>query len=408
MLKFFNQSAPQKIIFIIILVAIAFFKMHLVKLDYYDVSKFNNVDEQYYMKYAVQVSDSGIKSFPEMVKIYTNDEARHTCPHPLRVLYIIISSFCLNIFHSNDLRPLYYMSTLFSLLYLALIYFLGKNLFSNKIGTVGLLFAFSSPLILAMGRTALQESTVNFFIAASLLLFYLMIKNPKQPLLTLFFAISFICAILVKETSALFLPFFIIYGFLYKYYFKASILIIKSILILFSAIVAVIVVWAMASGGLSNAIKLFKIIGISPLTNDYAVLYGSGPWYRYLVDYLVLSPWVLILALGYIYYCLIDKKLTPANLYLILFFVYTLITFNFFTKNVRYVIFLDIPIRLLASLALIEMSQRFIKKYSTVFLITITCIIVVSDFMVFNAIFVKGGVYDPVSYFLLKEVHIVP
>ena len=49
--------------------------------------------------------------------------------------------------------------------------------------------------------------------------------------------------------------------------------------------------WLFAAGDLGTLLQVVRGIVSSPAENAYAKLLGLGPWYRYLLDYLVLSPW---------------------------------------------------------------------------------------------------------------------
>ena len=79
----------------------------------------------------------------------------------------------------------------------------------------------------------------------------------------------------------------------------------------------------------------------------YAILTGDGPWYRYLVDLLLVSPVILLLALGAIFRLDRSKK---AELYLSIFIGATyLVMCNVkYGMNLRYANMWDMPLRFLA------------------------------------------------------------
>jgi 4-amino-4-deoxy-L-arabinose transferase-like glycosyltransferase len=153
---------------------------------------------------------------------------------------------------------------------------------------------------------------------------------------------------------------------------------------------------------------MIKIILSSPAHNEYAILFGSGPWFRYLIDYMLLSPWVLILSSGFIFWHLASKEHDERVVYFLLAFVVLFFSLNFFTKNVRYVMVLDTPMRLFSVLMLKKLfDARFPKR---AFLLISVCVaaIAVFDCLNFYNLFVRGDIYDPVSYWLLKIEHIIP
>ncbi len=67
-------------------------------------------------------------------------------------------------------------------------------------------------------------------------------------------------------------------------------------------------------GSIATTIKIYLLLVSKASVLPYAIATGDGPWYRYLIDLMVMSPVVLILALGAIFALrLVDK----APLYLL-------------------------------------------------------------------------------------------
>ena len=62
--------------------------------------------------------------------------------------------------------------------------------------------------------------------------------------------------------------------------------------------VLALVVWVVAAGSFASVRRLVEIVLASPATNAYALRFGGGPWWRYLVDFLALSPVPTLLGLA--------------------------------------------------------------------------------------------------------------
>jgi len=69
-----------------------------------------------------------------------------------------------------------------------------------------------------------------------------------------------------------------------------------------------VVVLIFLAGGFAELFHTYQLSVSKNLHLRYAVLTGDGPWYRYLVDLLLVSPIVLILALGAVFNLTRAKK----------------------------------------------------------------------------------------------------
>jgi len=169
------------------------------------------------------------------------------------------------------------------------------------------------------------------------------------------------------------------------------------------------IIYVLLSGGLSNFIDLAKTIVFHTLTNEYTLAYGSGPWFRYIIDFMLVSPWTVILCIGYIFYLVQNiNKSDSKDIYFLTILLALFILYNLFTKNLRFVIILNLPIRLFSLLMLYKLITIKKEKIKLTIKASIVLLICVTDFMTFNHIFVKRKVYDPVSTLLLGARKMIP
>src|SRR3989441_8480581 len=98
----------------------------------------------------------------------------------------------------------------------------------------------------------------------------------------------------------------------------------------------------------------------------YAILTGDGPWYRYLVDLLLVSPIVLILALGSIFR--LDRTKKP-ELYMSIFIAasYLVMCNVKYGMNLRYANMWDMPLRFLAFSSLFTLVTP-LRRYQNIVL----------------------------------------
>ena len=366
----------------------------------------NQADEGYYLHYAKYISDNGIAHLPELFKFYLGDKANWAYPNPFRIGFIIISALFVKVF-GNSFFSLSLLSIFSFFAFLLTNFHFIKKYFNERIALLTVALLAFSPLNMAMARRALMDSTSNLFICLAVWLFLDSLKEYRF-LKTLLFVLVYSAAILIRENSMLLSIFFLAYIFFRSNVLKANkartIDMLSSTLIPF---LAVGIIYILAAGGVSQVITTAKIILSSPKTNLYAINFGSGPWFRYLIDFMLLSPWVLLLFIGFIfYYSMKDKEQEEVN-YLLFFFLSSIIIFSFFTKNIRYLIFLDMPMRLFAILMLNELIKRIFRDRSASILIILVMAIVCFDYANFYVLFIHQGIYDPVSYWLLQAQHII-
>ena len=108
-----------------------------------------------------------------------------------------------------------------------------------------------------------------------------------------------------------------------------------------------VAILANAAGGLEALCNVYLIGVPKNLHLEYAILTGDGPWYRYLLDLLTVSPLVLVLAFGRI---LQVKRSDHALVFLLVYIAasYVLMANVKYGLNLRYATIWDLPIRVLA------------------------------------------------------------
>jgi len=365
-----------------------------------------SVDEGYYLKYATYITEKGISGFPDLFKDYIQNKHNWLFPNPLRIGFITLSSIWLKLFGCSFLN-LAYLSLFSFLIFLIISFYFVEKYFGRKTAFLFTILSAISPLNMAMARRALMDSTANLFMACTIWIFLESLRE-KKGYKTALFVIIFAITILIKESSVLLCPFFILYLLVRRGVFKKPLRLIDFLSTTLFPFILVGAIYLLAAGGASSVITTLKIIMNSPRFNEYAILYGSGPWFRYLIDFILLSPWTCILAISFVLYYITGSKWQEEVLYLILLSITLVLLFAFLTKNARYLIILDMPIRLFTVLMLNELTQRLFKNKSYTILFVLVIIISLIDYSYFNNLFNSQGIYDPTTFQLLRAEHIIP
>lgn len=372
-----------------------------------DVEFAEKADEGYYLRYADEISTHGLTEFRNLFTQYIENKSHWFFPNPLRIGFFLVASAWINIF-DKSFFALSYLSFLCYLLFIITnFHFCRKHFGEEKAIFLSLLIAFS-PLNMGMSRRALADSAVTLFLALSMWLFLEMLREDKNFKKKGAFLLIFSFSILMKETCALLIAPFLIFIIAYDINTEGKIKSQNIIFTIFPLVIAFLV-YIILSGSLGKTIEVIKIILQSPGSNEYALRYGAGPWFRYIIDFMLLSPCTLILSIGYIF-C-IAKNWDLINWNKLFFLTILLVLFcilNFFTKNLRYVMILDMPIRLFSIFMIYRLiPEKVNDNLRRIALATIILLICVTDYFTYKNIFVINSVYDPVSIWLLGYRNII-
>lgn len=365
-------------------------------------------DEGHYLGYAKYISDNGIKSYPKLFEEVVKNKDYWIWPSPLRVGYFLLSGVWLKIFGSS-FRSLANLSFVCYILFLLISLYFSKRYFGKGIATLFVLLLAFSPLAMAMAKRALSDSTGNLFTIFSIWLF-LHFLSEKKVLNFILFLIFYVYSILIREQSILLICFFALFFLIYKYIYKRDIRGIYFSGIILVPSFTVGLVWLISSQSLGNLISMIKITRALPAINEYSVVFCRGPWFRYIIDYFLISPLTTILALAFIVYALINREIFrdyKISYFIILFLVLYLLLSSFdYNKNIRYAMSLDMIIRLFTVFILKEIFKK--SKFMADFVFFIVLFLCLNDYLNFMELFCHKNIYDPVSFTLLKARSFIP
>lgn len=363
-------------------------------------------DEGYYLRCATHIAQKGISGFPDIFKVYFENPQHQITQNPLRVGYIILASIWLKLLGYSFLN-LALLSLFFYCVFLIIAFYFAKKYFKERIALLFLILLAFSPLNLAMARRALIDSAVNLFNFLSIWLFWENLKE-RRSYKTILFILIYAFAILIKEGSVLLSVFFLLCILSRKAIFKKAIKWADFLFDMFFSFSIAAIVYIGLTGGVNQLFNAAISVLTSPKVNSYAIIFCSGPWFRYLLDFMLLSPWVCILAISFSVNYILKLDWQEETFYLLIFSIFSLFLYSFFIKNIRYLIFLNIPMCLFAVLMLDELVKRTFKHRGSIALLVLILGISLIDYSTFYYLFVKLAIYDPVSYWLLRAAHIIP
>ncbi|NQU39449.1 MAG: glycosyltransferase family 39 protein [Lentisphaerae bacterium] len=339
---------------------------------------------------------------------WANDEYLRQGPLPFRVAFIGVGAACCHVL--GEYTPFGFALVSFAggLLLLLASLLLARRWMRGTAGMVvaGLLCGVS-PLAMGLSRRALQDS--GFAALVILALWSLDCFLEKR-----------------RGRDALMLSVILFLGFMTK---ESMLFIYPLLLLLFfikgghrgshglgGLAAAVILPPLAALGVMVHVAGSFRVLYATYATYShmqhiipYALAYQRGPWFRYLVDFLLISPVVMLMAIpgvkaknGFIEH---DRYALCALL------VTGVAVFSCLPlMNLRLVLFLDTPLRILAAGGIVALGCRWGKTPRQGVWIAggLAAIVALLDLSQFYIIFIRAGSYDPVTAQLIKALGFMP
>lgn len=367
-------------------------------------------DEGYYLRYMSEVGTRGLGALPGQFEFYLGNEQNWIFPPPSRVGFTLACAAWSQLFGAS-LRSLSYLSLASHLALIIVSFAFAQRWFTTtRAVLIAALIGFST-LHLGLARTALTDVFVSLAQIAAIGMFVEYIRDPTRWLRAVGFALVFAFAMLTKEIAVLLAIPFALYAALERWYVRRDIPVGRTLAILIAPGVACVLGWVLAAGSASTVFHVMKIVLTSPSTNVYAQQFGSGGWFRYPVDEILMAPWPALLGLAGVSLAIWRWRERGANsleLALALIYVAQLGVLSFFTKNLRYVAVLEFPLRVLAVGVLWEVCGAARSKYGRVACAVAVALVCALSWLDFRTLWLEFGMYDPVTGALVISREMAP
>ena len=338
----------------------------------YPTAAFTGVgfDEHLYQRYVVLLNAKGLGAYPAICEYFIEEQTKPGICElpPTRFLYIFCGSVWSQLFGPGGLDqpgPVANAAALSALKSVACLFavltLLPSALFARRLrgdgamlGTLALMcFA---PVQIHLAQHRMIDGFFAFWALTSLWLLWENLRAPNHAGWLAGLTACLACMVMTKENA--FFVFVALGGVLgLNRWGQWGTVTPKLLLCMIAGPLAGLAVLIMLAGGTDNFIHIYKLLVSKAQTLEYAIRTGDGPWYRYFVDYLLVSPIVLILAIGASFS--VARESRPL-LYLLAFMAcsYVLMCNVQYGMNLRYTTIWDMPLRLLAFAQLAELTRR--------------------------------------------------
>jgi 4-amino-4-deoxy-L-arabinose transferase-like glycosyltransferase len=362
-------------------------------------------DEGLYRGYVTDLINHGVTSYPDFAEHYveTQQKLPAVILPPTRFLYIFSSYLWHQVTGADALLSLHRVSCLFSILLL----FASAAFTWRLAGPLWALGVFAlmscAPTQIHMAQHALIDGFFAFWATLCLWLLWENLRRPNDPLRLSLFGVSLALMVLTKE-NALFAYVGLLALLGANRWLRFGTITRTLLLVTVAGPLLGLVTLIFLCGSAETFVMTYRLVVSKASVLPYAIATGDGPWYRYLVDLLLASPLIFLLAWAAIFRL---KFVDKAPLFLLGFVVatYLLMCNVRYGMNLRYTNMWDLPLRYLALGCIADVSRDLKRRELVIVLsVVVLCAIDLRQYYIF---FVQGGLYELVTAGLLRALQIL-
>ena len=363
-------------------------------------------DENLYRQYVNEVIRGGLWNYPDIVDRYIEVQKTLTGSilPPMRFLYIFTAYLWHCVLGTEPLPALHDVASFFSVLSLLL-----ATAFAWRLKGAGCALGVAAlmacaPMQLHMSQHALVDGFFAFWAVFTLWMLWENLRAPRAWRWLIPYTLGLALMVTTKENAAfvfigvlavLALNRWLQYGTVTRELLACTVIgpLLGFVVLVFLA------------GDLETLRTTYTLSVSKNYQLTYAIMTGDGPWHRYLVDLLLVSPVVLLLALGAL--CRLNREQKP-ELFLAVFLGATyLVMCNLkYGMNLRYANMWEMPLRVLAFSQLAAWI-RPVSRQRIVLMTAIVAAICALEFRQYIILAVNFPLYELVSEGLLRALNIL-
>ncbi len=354
-------------------------------------------DEHGYMVFVKQIESAGLWNYDAVVRVYVERQYKlqEAVVPATRLGFLVPAALAAEWFHLRAFDALHATTAIAGVLLLLLCalfaYRMGGAI--PMLGTTALVA--TAPLQIYLCQRAMIDGYFAFWAVAALWLAWENLQRPRHAGWLIAYALSLTILVLTKENAAFFV-FAIFATFLLNGLLRVGTVTphLLAATIIGPAIAVLLLIGLI--GGLSEAVRFYLMFVEKSRTNFYSIVAQDGPWYRYAVDFVLVSPAIVAFACGRVFQL---RRSARSEVFLFAFLALILIAMSSVTygMSLRYAAFCDIPLCWLAchqALALGRRLPTIRPALATLVLFLVLSAIGINQYVRF---FVRGKVYDPIT-----------
>ena len=390
------------------LIAVALIGLAGIGLRVYPSAGFKGIgyDEGLYRGYVNNLISYGLGSYPEFAEHYVERQEKLPAAilPPTRFLYIFSAYLWHQVTGAEALAALHHVSCLFSILLFFVAAAFAWRLAGTAMGLAVLALMACAPTQIHMAQHALIDGFFAFWATLCLWCLWENLRRPNDALRLSLFGVCLALMVMTKE-NALFAYVGLLALIGMNRWLRFGRVTRSLLLVTVVGPLAGLVGLIFLCGSAETFIHTYRLLAAKASVLPYAIATGDGPWYRYLVDLLLASPVIFLLAWGAIVRLKLENK---AALYLVTFVVatYALMCNIPYGMNLRYTNMWDMPLRFLAVTCLGDLTGILGRRRSLILAIVIVLLCAI-DLRQYYIFFVQHDLYELVTAGLLRALLIL-
>ena len=335
--------------------------------------------------YAMKLNGSGAATMPGLVSFFlrTQQPAGTECElPPTRFLYIYTSWLWKNAQFGSQpplslsemqkpvtddrsqdadhrdpaLASLHRVSCLFSVLLMIAGGLFAMRMLGKAAGLGVLALMACDPLQIHFSQHALIDGFFTFWAVMCMWTTWECLRNPRSIAWLAAHAACLALMVMTKE-NAFFVYCALTIAVISNHWLKFGAVTRRFVLLSIAGPLLGVVLLAVMSGGIGPFIEVYRNLVAKAQNLEYARLTGDGPWHRYLIDLLIVSPIVVCLALGALF-TFAGRRKEIAFLAVFVAASYLIMCNVRFGMNLRYASIWEFPLRAAAFAMVWEMCAR--------------------------------------------------
>lgn len=363
-------------------------------------------DESLYRGYVNSVIRGGLSSYPDIVEHYIEVQKTLTGSilPPMRFLYIFAAYLWHQLFGTEALLALHDVASLFGILGFLLCVTFAWRL-KGAVGALGIgaLLAVA-PTQIHMSQHALVDGFFAFWAVLNLWLLWENLHAPRNWRWLLPYVLALALMVTTKENAA-FVYFALLALLVVNRWLRWGTVTRELLACTFIGPLLGVVVLVFLAGGVETMVTTYRLSVSHNYQLVYAIVTGDGPWYRYIVDLLLVSPVVMLLAIAAFFR--LDRTMKPELFVAIFIGASYLVMCNLkYGMNLRYANMWDMPLRVLAFGQLVALLRPWSRQRPWILPVAVLllCAIEMRQYLI---LFVQFPLYELVSEGLLRALKIL-
>jgi 4-amino-4-deoxy-L-arabinose transferase-like glycosyltransferase len=359
-------------------------------------------DEVDYVVYLKQIEKAGAANYGQIVRFYV--QRQYERPDAIvpatRVGFLLPAYWTGKIFQLSPVSALHATACAGGILLLGI-----GAIWSYRLGGTWRMLAMSSLLATSalqiyLSQRALLDDYFAFFAVLAAWLAWENLQRPRHSGWLLAYSVCLAILVLTKENGA-FVIFALAGMFALNRYLKIGVVTPQLIIATIAGPLLAILLLAAMIGGLGEFVRFYLMFESKSRTNWYSVAVQDGPWFRYLIDFILLAPLTTVFALGGIFQLRRSERSDV--------FMATFLGLSFlcmaplrYGLSLRYAVYWEIPICWLACSQISTLRAKVSLRWREAVVAILIIILSYVGIHQYHRIFVAGGIYDPVTYHLAR------